>query len=332
MKTIIIAEAGVNHNGSLKKALKMVDISANAKADFIKFQTFVPEYLAGNKLGLAQYQKKNVKYSSQLEMLKKLSLSFSEFKKIKKRCKKKGIKFMSSPFDEISIDFLKKLNVSYIKIPSGEITNIPYLKKIGQLKKKIILSTGMSNLNEIKLAIKVLIKSGTRRNKISLLHCTTQYPAQPENLNLRSISYLSKKLNLKIGFSDHSLGYEASLMAISLGAQILEKHFTINKNSKGPDHSSSLSPKELINYVGKIREFEKSLGINDKTPSSAEIKVINILRKQIVAKKNIKKGDKYTISNITTMRSKKGIPAAKWEKVLGKVAKYNLKAGANIRL
>ena len=332
MKTIIIAEAGVNHNGSLKKALKMVDISANAKADFIKFQTFVPEYLSGSKLGLAQYQKKNLKYSSQLEMLKKLSLSFSEFKKIKKRCEKKKIKFMSSPFDETSIDFLRRLNVSYIKIPSGEITNIPYLKKIGKLKKKIILSTGMSKLNEIKLAIKVLIKSGTHRNKISVLHCTTQYPAQTENLNLRSISYLSKKLNLKIGYSDHSLGYEASLMAISLGAKILEKHFTINKNLKGPDHSSSLSPKELVNYINKIRKFEKSLGFKDKVPNSAELKVINILRKQIVAKKVINKGDKYSISNITTMRSKKGISAADWEKVLGKRAKYNFKAGANIRL
>ena len=200
---------------------------------------------------------------------------------------------MTSPFDEESVEFLNKLKVQYIKIPSGEITNIPYLRKIGKLKKKIILSTGMSNLKEIRNAINLLTKSGTNKDKISILHCSTEYPATIENLNLRSINYLSKKLKMKIGYSDHSIGYEASLMAVSLGAKILEKHFTINKNAKGPDHSSSLSPTELRNYVNKVRIFEKSLGKDTKKPNKKELKNLNIIRKQIVAKKNIKKGKIY---------------------------------------
>lgn len=332
MKTIIIAEAGVNHNGDLKKALKMVNIAARANADFIKFQTFIPENLAQSKLGLAQYQKKQVKYSSQLEMLKKLSLSFSDFKKIKKRCITRKIRFMTSPFDEESVEFLNKLKVQYIKIPSGEITNIPYLRKIGKLKKKIILSTGMSNLKEIRNAINLLTKSGTNKDKISILHCSTEYPATIENLNLRSINYLSKKLKMKIGYSDHSIGYEASLMAVSLGAKILEKHFTINKNAKGPDHSSSLSPTELRNYVNKVRIFEKSLGKDTKKPNKKELKNLNIIRKQIVAKKNIKKGEKFTIFNITTKRAIKGVPASNWDKVIGKKSKYTFKSGTNIKI
>ena len=331
VKTLVIAEAGVNHNGKLSRAIKMVDLAAKAKADYVKFQTFVPENLSQKKMNLAQYQKVNSKFPDQLKMLKKYSLSFKDFKKIKARCIRKKINFMTSPFDEESVKIIKKLNLQFVKIPSGEITNIPLLRSIGKLGKKIILSTGMSNLQEIKKKIQILLKSGIKKNYISILHCNTQYPADSSKLNLMSIKYLKDKLKMRIGFSDHSLGISASIMALSFGASILEKHFTLSKKLKGPDHSASLSPKELIEYVREVRVFEKSIGNYEKKPYKQELVNLNIVRKQIVAKKKILKGQIFSLENITTKRAKKGIPASKWDRVIGTKSKFNFDTDQNIK-
>lgn len=322
-KVIIIAEAGVNHNGNINNALKMVDEVSKLDVDFIKFQTFDPESLASTNLGLANYQKKFSKKLTHREMLKKIALSKDDFIKIIKRCKKKKINFLSSPFDIKSIQLLKALNINSFKIPSGQINDIPYLEFIGSLKKKLILSTGASNAAEIKNAIKILIKKGTRKKDISLLHCTSQYPADFQNLNLKSIKLLKNKFNLPVGFSDHSIGYDASLVAIGLGAKIIEKHFTLNKKQKGPDHGFSLNIKEFSEFVKKIRKAEITLGKYLKKISRDELININFIRKKIIAKKNILKGERFTYENITTKRSESGISASKWHKVLDKKANKN---------
>ena len=331
-KILIIAEAGVNHNGKLSNALKMVNIAAKAKADFIKFQTFSPESLSQKKMNLASYQKTNTSFLDQLNMLRKYSLTLDDFKKIKLRCNKKKIKFMTSPFDEESLQIVKKLNPEYIKIASGEITNIPLLRSIGKLNKKVIMSTGMSNFEEICSAIKVLVKSGLKKEKISILHCSTEYPASIKKLNLMSVKYLREKLKIRVGYSDHSLGIEASIIALSFGAKILEKHFTLNKKMRGPDHTSSLSPAELNDYIKKIRLFEHSIGKYEKKPYKSELKNLNIVRKQIVAKKKIIIGQKFSRSNITTKRAKKRIPASKCDKVIGQKSKFNFQQDENIKI
>ena len=259
-KTLIIAEAGVNHNGNINLALKQVDIASKSRADYVKFQTYCTEELVQKKVGLARYQKNNLKtITSQYKLLKRFELSESDHLKIINRCRLKKIKFLSSPFDLNSIDLLKKLNLKLFKIPSGEITNVPYLKKIGSLKKKLILSTGMSTIEEIKKAINILISSGTKKKDITILHCSTQYPADKNNLNLLSIPLLKKKFKINVGYSDHSLGLQASLTAVALGAKIIEKHFTTNRQLSGPDQKASLSPNELMNFVKEIRNVEKIL-------------------------------------------------------------------------
>lgn len=331
-KTLIIAEAGVNHNGKISNAFKMIDLAAKSGADFIKFQMFIPENLSQKKMNLAKYQKKNSKFLNQLDMLKKYSLSYDDLKKIKARCIRKKIKFMASPFDEQSAMILKKMKPRFIKIPSGEITNIPLLRLIGKFKIKVIISTGMSKLDEIKNAISILTNSGLKKKNISILHCSTEYPANISKLNLLSIKYLSEKLKIQVGYSDHSQGSEASIMAISLGAKIIEKHFTLNKKMKGPDHSSSLSPLELYKFVKKIRCYEKSLGKYEKKPYFNELKNLNIVRKQIVAKRQINKGERFSILNITTKRAKKGIPASNWDKIIGKKSKFNFYFDDNIKI
>ncbi len=332
-KTIIIAEAGVNHNGNINLALKLVDIAAKSKADYIKFQTYSSEDLVQKRVGLAKYQKKNLKkISSQYKLLKKFELSESDHLRIVRRCKKRKIKFLSSPFDFKSINLLKKLNLNLIKIPSGEITNIPYLKKIGSLKKSVILSTGMSTTEEIKEAIKILVSSGTAKKNITVLHCSTEYPAEEKNLNLLSIPFLKKKFKINVGYSDHSLGLQASLTAVAIGAAVIEKHFTTNKKLSGPDQKASLSPKELINLVKCIRNIELILGTNVKKPSLAELKNLKFARKFIVAKKKIIKGEKFTDKNVTTKRALAGIPAAKWNWLLGKKAKKFFVYDENIKI
>lgn len=332
-QTLVIAEAGVNHNGKLNLALKLVDIAAKAKADYIKFQTYNTDNLVQKKLGLANYQKKNSKkLSTQYNLLKKLELSHSDHIKIIKKCKRKKVKFLSSPFDLKSIDFLNKLKLNIFKIPSGEITNIPYLRKIGSLKKKIILSTGMSDINEIDKAIKILISAGTKKKDISILHCSSEYPAGIKNLNLLSIRYLKKKFDMKVGYSDHSLGLHASFTAVALGAKIIEKHFTINKKFNGPDHKASLSPSELKSLVKGIRTVESSLGNYKKKANSEELKNLKFIRKFIVAKNKIKKGEIFSENNLTTKRAAAGIVASDWDKIIGKRAKRNFKYDENIKI
>ena len=324
MKTIIIAEAGVNHNGKINLALKLVDCAAKAKADYVKFQTYLSDQLVQKKLKLAKYQKKNIKkFKSQYQMLKKYELSVEDHKKIIKRCKLRKIKFLSSPFDLESVNLLKKLNLKILKIPSGEITNVPYLKKIAKLDKKIILSTGMSNTKEIKRAINILIKNGTKKKNLILLHCNTEYPANPKKLNLLSIKFLRKKFNIKIGYSDHSNGLQASLTAVALGAKVIEKHFTLNKNFEGPDHKSSLEPSELKKLVKKIRLLEDSLGEYNKRPYKEELSNIKFSRKYIVAKNKIIKGQIFTNKNLITKRSGIGISAERWDSIIGKKSKFN---------
>ena len=331
-KVTVIAEAGVNHNGLLKNALKMVDVASKAGADYIKFQTFDPKSLANSNLGLAKYQKKNSGQNSHLKMLSKLSLSEKEFRKILNRCKKKKIKFLSSPFDIFSINILKKLKVNIFKIPSGQIDDVPYLQYLGALKKKIFLSTGMSTLLEIKKAIRIILSKGTPKKNIEILHCVSQYPAEKKNLNLNSIKFLQNNIKLPVGFSDHSLGYNASLIAIGLGSRVIEKHFTLNKNQKGPDHKSSLNPEELISFIKKIRYAEHSLGEYQKKPLKDELINKKFIRKKIVAKKKILPGDKFTINNLITKRSINGLPASDWKKIIGKKSKKKFIENQGIKI
>ena len=321
-KVIVIAEAGVNHNGSLNMAKKLVDKAVEAKADFIKFQTFRSESIATSKAKKANYQKKNSsKIETQYEMLKRLELSENKFNIIASYCKKKKINFLSSPFDIENLNFLKKLKMKYIKIPSGEITNLPLLEEIGKTKKKIILSTGMCNIIEIKKALLVLTKFGLQKNKIILLHCNSEYPTPFKDANLKAIITLKRKFKLNIGYSDHTIGIEASLAAVALGAKIVEKHFTLNKKLKGPDHSSSLEPDELTKMIKAIRNIEISLGHGKKIPSISEKKNITIARKSIVAKKEILKGQLFTLKNLAVKRPYKGVSPMNWYKIIGKRAK-----------
>ncbi len=325
-KVIVIAEAGVNHNGSISIAKKLVDKAADAKADFIKFQTFKAESISTTNAMKANYQKKNsTKNESQFQMLKKLELSEKKFKRIYSYCKKRKIGFLSSPFDIESFIFLKKLQIKYIKIPSGEITNLPLLEEIGRAKKKIILSTGMANIQEIKDAIIILKKFGTKKNNIILLHCNTEYPTPFKDANLKAIQTLKKIFKLNIGYSDHTTGIEASLAAVAMGAKVIEKHFTLNKNFKGPDHSSSLEPNELIQMINSIRNVELSMGNGKKIPSQSEKKNIKIARKSIVARIEILKGDFFSSENLAVKRPSKGISPMQWYTMIGKKAKKNYK-------
>jgi N,N'-diacetyllegionaminate synthase len=332
-KTFIIAEAGVNHNGSLKKALKLIDVAAAAGANAIKFQTFRAENLATDYASKAEYQKyKSLKKETQFQMLKKLELTDAMHKTCFKECKRKKIIFISSAFDIESLNYLKKFKLSYFKVPSGEITNLPYLKVLGKFKKKIILSTGMSCISEIKKALKTLITNGAKKNNITLMQCTSAYPAPYEEINLNTIDTLKRIFNLSVGFSDHSLGVQASIAAVALGAKIIEKHLTLNKKLEGPDHRASLDPKEFKYMVQSIRIVEKTLGDKIKKITKSEKKNIKIIRKSIVAKKNIKIGDKFSKENITTKRPQGGIPPLYWEKVIGKIARKDFKYNEFITL
>jgi len=322
----IILEAGVNHNGSLKKAKKMIDIASKAQADYIKFQTFTADDLVTKTAPKALYQKRNTKkQETQYKMLKKLELSEKDHIKLIKYSNKKKIKFLSSPFSIKSFNLLRKLGLRTIKIPSGEINNYPYLKYIGRFNKKIILSTGMSYLSEVKNAIKILTKAGTNKKNIIVLHCNTEYPSPLKDINLNSMITLKKKLGLKVGYSDHSLGKVVPIVATSLGASVIEKHFTLNKNFSGPDHKASLSPFEVFEMIKNIKEVEKILGSYTKKPTSSEKKNIKIARKSIIAKSIIKKGEKFSVRNLTTKRPGSGISPMKWNKILNKVANKNYK-------
>lgn len=316
---LIIAEAGVNHNGDMNIAKKLIDKAVEAKADIVKFQTFKSNCVVSTKAEKAEYQKETTEANeNQLDMIKKLELTTENHKILIAYCKEKNIEFVSTPFDLPSIDLLNNLGMTTFKIPSGEITNLPYLEKIGKLGKKVILSTGMSTLGEVELAIKILRDNGTE--DITLLHCTTEYPTPMEDVNLNAMKTLEKAFGLPVGYSDHTKGIEVSIAAVVMGAKIIEKHFTLDKNMEGPDHKASLEPDELSALVSSVRNVEKAMGSSIKQPATSEIKNMNIARKSIVANKDIKKGDVFTEDNITSKRPGNGISPMKWYEVLGQVA------------
>jgi N,N'-diacetyllegionaminate synthase len=322
MSVFIIAEAGDNHNGNFDTALKLVDVAAESGADCVKFQTFITEEIISKKAEKADYQKKYTGVNeSQYEMVKKLELSFEQFRKLDLYCKKKRIMFLSTAFDLKSVEFLTTLNMPFWKIPSGEITNLPYLIKIAQTNKDVILSTGMTTVDEIRNAVDVLTNNGA--GKITLLHCNTEYPTPMEDVNLNAMVSLNKLYNLDVGYSDHTLGIEVPVAAVALGAKVIEKHFTLSRNMEGPDHQASLEPHELRKMVISIRNIEKALGSDIKKPSQSEIKNINIARKSIVARRIIIKGEVFTEENLAVKRPGNGISPMRWFEVIGKNASRN---------
>ena len=332
-KTFIIAEAGVNHDGSLQKALKLINVAAAAGANAIKFQTFRAENLATDYAPKAEYQKcKSLKNETQFQMLKKLELTEAMHKVCFEKCKKKKIIFISSAFDIESLNYLKKFKLSYFKVPSGEITNIPYLEVLGKFKKKVFLSTGMSNIYEIKKAIETLRTNGTKKDNITLMQCTSAYPAPYNEINLNTIATLRNSLKLNIGFSDHSIGVYASIAAVALGAKVIEKHLTLSKNLKGPDHRASLDPSEFKFMVQGIRIVEKALGDKIKKVTKSEKKNIYIVRKSIVASTKIKKNEKFSNFNITCKRPGTGISPLLFKKLIGKKSIKNFNKNDLIRL
>lgn len=314
----IIAEAGVNHNGSEDLALSLVDAAAKAGADAVKFQTFKADKLVCFSAPKAEYQIRNGSAGeSQAEMLRRLELSYEFHKVLIQRCREKSIEFISSPFDIESIDFLASLGISALKIPSGEITNLPYLRRAGACGMKIILSTGMCIQQEIAAALEVLEKAGTPRSKISLLHCTTEYPAAFKDLNLRAINTLKEAFGCEVGYSDHSEGIEAASAAVALGAGIIEKHFTLDRTLPGPDHKASIDPLSLAALVRSVRNISLALGDGVKKPCDVEFKNMKIARKSIVASSFIRQGEPFSTENITVKRPGTGISPMKWDRVLG---------------
>jgi len=315
-KTFIIAEAGVNHNGSLDLAYQLIDVAKDAEADAVKFQTFKAENVVSKLADKAEYQKKTTSSDkSQLEMIKKLELSFEDFVKLKKYCDKKGIMFLSTPFDHQSIDFLYDL-VNIYKIPSGEIINGPYLKHIATKNKSIIMSTGMANLGEVEEAINT-IRSVNSEAEISLLHCTTNYPTPYEEVNLKAMQTLAAAFKLPVGYSDHTLGIEVPVAAVAMGAKIIEKHFTLDKNLPGPDHRASLEPDELKGMVKAIRNIEKALGDGIKRPNKSEIEIMKVARRSLIATRDIRAGKIIKESDITIKRPGTGILPKFKEIVIG---------------
>lgn len=324
-KVLIIAEAGVNHNGNLDIALQLVDAAVEAKADAVKFQTFKAKNLVCCDAPKARYQQQTTDQDeSQFALIQRLELNQAAHKILIERCRQRNILFLSSPFDLESIDLLVTSGLTIFKIPSGEITNLPYLRKIGSLNREIILSTGMSDLTEVASALHILQTAGPR-NKITLLHCNTEYPTPMEDVNLRSIATLAQTFGLPVGYSDHTLGIEAAIAAVALGATVIEKHFTLDRTMQGPDHKASLEPDELQNMIRAIRNVSIALGDGQKRPTSSEMHNITVARKSIVASKNISKGELFTADNLTTKRPALGISPMFWDEVIGTAADRDYK-------
>ena len=324
---LIIAEAGVNHNGSFIEAKKLIDAAVNCKADIIKFQSFRANDLCIPETKKAKYQENNGKNNeTQFEMLKELELSLQEQEDLKIYSEKKNIEFLTSGFDLDSLNFIKNLDLKRYKIPSGEITNLPYLRFVGSQNKPVILSTGMSDMKDIGNALKYLISSGTSLKNITLLHCLSEYPAPLEEVNLRAMISMRNKFKVNVGYSDHTLGIEVSLAAAALGATVIEKHITLDKNSNGPDHRASLDPNEFRKLVEGVRNISKALGSKEKKITNSELKNISIVRKSLVAKVDIKKGDLFTEANLCTKRPGTGISPMLWDKVIGSRSLKNFKA------
>lgn len=319
MSIKIIAEAGVNHNGSLELAKKMIEKAKEAGADYIKFQTFQPEKLVSKYAQKAEYQKETTGgQESQLDMLRKLALSRQDFVALRDYCRKQEIGFISTPFDMESIDFLNMLDMDFWKLPSGEITNLPYLVRIAKTGKPIVMSTGMCTMKEIGEALEWLNKSGA--GKITLLHCNTQYPTPMEDVNLNVMQSLRQRFQLPVGYSDHTVGIEVPVAAAALGAVVIEKHFTLDKTMEGPDHRASLEPEELKAMIAAIRNIERALGSDEKKPTASEKGNIAVARKSIVARTGIRKGEPFTEENITAKRPGNGISPMRWYEILGKPA------------
>lgn len=330
-KIFIIAEAGVNHNGSIEIAKKLVDAAVAAGADAVKFQTFKAEKLVCKNVQKAEYQMETTdKAESQFDMLKKLELTVDMHKQLISYCNQKGIMFLSTPFDIDSLEFLVQCGVDIIKIPSGEITNYPYLRAVGRTGKKVIISSGMSTLDEVRDAVKVLKDNGSK--EIIVLHCNTEYPTPYADVNLKAMLTLRDELKIDVGYSDHTKGIEVPIAAAALGAMVIEKHFTLDKEMEGPDHKASLEPNELQEMVKAIRNIEIALGNGKKSPSESEKKNVGIVRKSIVARCNIIKGEKFTENNLTTKRPGAGISPMAWNDIIGKKAERDFKEDELIEL
>lgn len=321
MSVFIIAEAGVNHNGSIQTAKKLIDVASQSGADAVKFQTFKTENLVSKNAQKADYQKKTTDASeSQFDMIKKLELDIDTHHALIQYCETKNIMFLSTPFDIESIDLLHNLGLKIFKIPSGEVTNLPYLRKIGNLNKKVILSTGMANIGEIEDALEVLINAGTKKENITILHANTMYPTPYEDVNLKAMVTIGNTFDVDYGYSDHTLGIEVDIAAVALGASCIEKHFTLDKNMEGPDHKASLNPNELSQMITAIRNIELALGSAIKKASESETPNIQVVRKSIVANKKIKQGEILTPNNITTKRPATGINPMRWDEIIGSIA------------
>lgn len=323
-KVFIIAEAGVNHNGSLELAKKLIDVACDAHADAVKFQTFKAEKLVSKSAQKAEYQKQTSDANeSQYEMIKKLELDEEAHHVLMEYCQAKNILFLSTPFDRESIELLDNLGLEIFKIPSGEITNLPYLRHIGKLQKKVILSTGMADMNEIEDALNILLMAGTKKENITILHANTEYPTPMEDVHLNAMVSIGKTLDIAYGYSDHTLGIEVPIAAVAMGARVIEKHFTLDKTMEGPDHKASLEPGELKAMVKAIRNIESALGNCIKKASPSEIKNKSIARKSIVTCKAIAKGERFCEDNITIKRPGSGISPMKWDEIIGTVATKN---------
>ncbi len=321
MSVFIIAEAGVNHNGCIETAKKLINLASESGADAVKFQTFKTENLVSKDAQKAKYQKDNMSDmdDSQFNMLKKLELDIDTHKELISHCKQKKIMFLSTPFDHDSIELLSDLGLEIFKIPSGEITNLPYLRHIGKLNKKVILSTGMADMGEIEDALDVLIEAGSKKENITVLHANTMYPTPMEDVNLKAMVTIGNTFDIAYGYSDHTLGIEVDIAAVAMGATCIEKHFTLDKTMEGPDHKASLELDELKAMVKAIRNIELALGSSIKKPSKSEIPNMQIARKSIVAKIKIKKGDKLSEENITIKRPGNGINPMRWDEIVGSV-------------
>lgn len=332
-KVFIIAEAGVNHNGDIQLAKKLIDKAVEAKVDAVKFQTFIAENVISKYAQKAEYQKGTTgNDESQLEMVKKLQLGFDDFTELKKYCESSKIQFLSTPFDLQSIDFLKTMNMGLWKIPSGEITNVPYLQKIGSYKEEVIFSTGMSTLGEIETALDILVKAGTLKENITILHCNTEYPTPMKDVNLRAMITIKNTFGVNVGYSDHTLGIEVPIAAVALGALVIEKHFTLDKTLYGPDHKASLDPIELKNMVRDIRNIEEALGNGIKTPSESERKNKEIARKSIHLQRNVKKGETIEQKDLSIKRPGNGISPILLSEIIGCVAKIDLQEDTMLHL
>lgn len=333
MHTYIIAEAGVNHNGQLDLALKLCDAAKEAGVDCVKFQTWQTEKIVTRKAEKATYQSKNTRDAeeNQFDMLKKLELSYDDFRVVQEYCKQIGIDFLSTPDEEYSLAFLmNELNLPLIKIGSGEVTNIPYLRQIASYGRPIILSTGMATLAQVATAYDTLLAAGA--SSVALLHCTTNYPCPKNEVNLRAMHTMKKAFKCKVGYSDHTMGVEVPIAAVAMGAEIIEKHFTLDRNMEGPDHKASLEPNELKFMVECIRNIELALGDGIKRPNASEVEISKVVLKSIVAKVPVKKGDILTSDNTTIKRSGSGIPAAHWDMIVGTKALHDFDIDEPIRI